>query len=50
MLVCVHSNQRLVRKRQRVDIEDGENNKMTDDECDSDDIGEESAHDCGDSE
>ena len=50
LLVRVHSNIRLIRKRKRADIEDDENVAMAYDEHDSDDSGEESGScDSGDS-
>ena len=42
MLVRVHSNLRLIRKRKRLDIKDGENATMADDEGDSAGSGEQS--------
>ena len=51
MLFRVHSKLRLIRKRKRLDIEDGENAAMADDERDSAGSGEQSGScDSSDSE
>ena len=51
MLVRVHSNLRLIRKRKRLDIEDDENSALADDERNYSDSDEESGScDASDSE